>query len=214
MKKAVSFSKTITFKTVISEITDISVKHTLELKKLNEIEGDILVDGKYKMTEASNLEEEFHYKLPFVIAIDDKYDTDDLAITIDDFNFEIINEEDLKLNVEIGIDGIYEKALVREDTLEIPVELDEEIEKVELIDNNEPIEKEEIVDNKQLNSIFSNLDNNLETYSTYSVYIVRDNDTLEGIMDKYNITKEELGNYNDLDIISTGMKLIIPCHNE
>ena len=224
MKKAVSFSKTITFKTMIAEITDISVKHTLELRNNSEIEGDILVDGKYKRTEASSLEEEFHYKLPFVIAVDDKYNTDDIDITIDDFNFEIINEEDLKINVEIGIDRIYEKELIREEVEEIPVEIDEDIEKVEL-DEKEPLDKleqelekddkeEKVIENNNLGSIFSNLTSSDETYSTYSVYIVRENDTLDEIINKYKITKEELSDYNDLDSIKIGTKLIIPCHNE
>lgn len=219
MKKTVPFSKTITFKSIIAEITDISIKHTLELKDNNEISGDILVDGGYKMTEASNIEEGFHYKLPFVIAIDSKYDTDDLSITIDDFNFEIINEEDLKINVDIGIDGIYEKALIRDDIEEVPVELDENVEKVEI---TEPIEKleEELKNDKEesngntIGSILSNLTSTDESYSTYIVYIVRENDTLDEIINKYSTTKEELSNYNDLDDIKIGTKLIIPCHNE
>ena len=80
MKKVVPFTKTITFKTMIAEVTDIEVTHNLKLKDDNEISGDILVDGRYKMTDASQIEEEFHYKLPFVINIDDKYDLDNMEI--------------------------------------------------------------------------------------------------------------------------------------
>ena len=221
MKKNVSFSKTITFRTMIAEIADISVNHTLKLKENDEISGDILVDGKYKMTEASSLLEEFHYKLPFVIAVDSKYNTEDIIITIDDFNFEIINEEDLKINVEIGLDCLYERELVRNDIEEIPVEVDEEVEKVELKEMDmEPIEKLEKElesdkeESKSIESIFSSLESTEETYSTYYVYIVREMDTLEKIIDKYKITKEELSNYNDIDDIKIGTKLIIPCHNE
>ena len=217
MKKTVPFSKTITFKSMISEITDISVKHTLELKNNNEITGDIIVEGNYKMTEASNIEENFHYKLPFVIAIDSKYDTNDLSITIDDFNFEIINEEDLKVNVEIGIDGIYEKVLIRDEVEEIPVEVEEIKEKVEITEPIEKLEQELKVENKEENTnidLFSSLTSTDETYSTYIVYMVRENDTLDDIINKYKTTKEELINYNDLDDIKIGTKLIIPCHNE
>ena len=218
MKKTVPFNKTITFKSMIAEITDINIKHTLELKNNNEVSGDIIVDGNYKMTEASNIVEGFHYNLPFVIAIDNKYNTDDLSITIDDFNFEIINEEDLKINVDIGIDGLSEKEREEEKIEEIPVEIEEVKEKIEF--NEEPITKleKELEETKEIDknigSIFSSLANTEETFSVYSVYIVRENDTLDEIITKYKTTKEELGNYNDLDDIKIGTKLIIPCHNE
>ena len=210
MKKVIPFTKTITFKTMISEITDISVKHELKLEANNEVKGDILVDGKYKVTDASILEEEFHYRLPFIIAIDPKYTVDDVEINITDFNFEIQNEEDLKLDVEIELDNIYEKEEVRNE-IEIPVETEELIDNMEISDNNEE-DKENTKSN--ITSIFSNLNQDNETFSSYHVYIVRDNDTLEYIMDKYNVSRDELADYNDLNNIVTGSKLIIPCSND
>lgn len=280
MKKVVPFTKTITFKTMIAEITDIEVSHTLELKENREIEGDILVDGTYKMTDASQIEEEFHYQLPFMIEIDPKYNLDHLEITIGDFYFEIINEEDLKINVEIDMDGIEEtqeeivKAVTKvslEDEMEIldemgsneeifarndeedemtempiPIEVDETTQKVELQSNfmnpldklateieedikndvNTPnftetqsqvnyqngyTQKQEVTTSSNVGSIFSSLASNEETFSTYYVYIVRESDTVEAIMDKYKTTKEELQNYNDLSDVKVGSKLIIPC---
>ena len=208
MKKVIPFTKTITFKTMIKEITDIGVTHNLVLKDNNEVTGDILVDGKYRASEASLLEEEFHYKLPFVIAIDSKYDVNDLTINIEDFNFEIVNDEDMELNVEIGLDNIYEKEETRED-IEIPVETDEIVENIEILD------EEEKNDSKtNITSIFNNITSNNETFSSYHVYIVRDTDTLESIMDKYNVSRDNLADYNDLDNIISGTKLIIPCSND
>ena len=228
MKKIVPFSKTIQFKTMISEITELEVKHNLELKEFNEVEGDILVDGKYKITSASQIEEEFHYKLPFVIAIDSKYDTENLDINIDNFNYEIINEEELKIDVEVALDNIYEKELTRFDTVKIPIEMEEEKDKLEVLDTGDfedkeknteiEIEKEEKTKKEEketnIGSIFSNLTKTEETFSTYHVYIVRENDTIESILDKYNISRDELADYNDLDDIKLGTKLIIPCSNE
>ena len=229
MKKVIPFSKQLTFKTMIREITDIEVKHDLNLKNESELEGNIIVDGKYKMTDASIMEEEFHYKLPFVIAIDQKYDTSNLEVSINDFNFEIINEEKLKINVDILLDNLEEKEIIRND-IEIPIGEQEIIEKVDYdiepleelkkeIDKNKQIEKLEIDESKEeknnsISSIFSNLTSNDETFSTYHVYIVRESDTLEGIMDKYNISREALADYNDLDDIKIGTKLIVPCSND
>lgn len=274
MKKVVPFTKTISFRTMIAEITDIEVNHTLTLNENHEVVGDILVDGKYKMTDASQIEEEFHYKLPFTIDIDERYNLDNLEIIISDFYFEIINEEDLKINVEIEMDGIEENKLPKleekrnsleevsevldteedfvrnkEDDILIPVEIEEKQEKLEVPQNNplhklaEEIKKDILTEDiplvevtkqeakkeikkettsvKQekdnntsstnMSSIFSSLASSEETFSTYYVYMVRETDTIESIIDKYQTTKEELQNYNDLTNVKVGSKLIIPC---
>lgn len=274
MKKVVPFTKTISFRTMIAEITDIEVNHTLALNENHEVVGDILVDGKYKMTDASQIEEEFHYKLPFTIDIDERYNLDNLEIIISDFYFEIINEEDLKINVEIEMDGIEENKLSKleekrnsleevsevldtdedfvrnkEDDILIPVEIEEKKEKLEVPQNNplhklsEEIKKDILTEDiplvevtkqeakkeikkettsvKQekdnntsstnMSSIFSSLASSEETFSTYYVYMVRETDTIESIIDKYQTTKEELQNYNDLTNVKVGSKLIIPC---
>jgi len=208
MNKVVPFTKTILFKTHIAEITEIEVNEDLILDENNEVKGDILVDGKYKTTEASMLEEEFHYELPFVIAIDDKYIADNIEIEIQEFNYEIINEEELKVNINIALDNLEEKEEIREEEILIPVEIEEDIKEVE--EEVEPLEKEDT----NINSIFTNLTNDNETYSTYHVYIVKESDTLEYILDKYKINKEELSNYNDISSINIGDKLIIPCSND
>lgn len=274
MKKVVPFTKTISFRTMIAEITDIEVNHTLALNENHEVVGDILVDGKYKMTDASQIEEEFHYKLPFTIDIDEKYNLDNLEIIISDFYFEIINEEDLKINVEIEMDGIEENKLPKleekkesleevsevldteedfvrnkEDNILIPVEIEEKKEKLEVQQDNplhklaEEIKKDILTEevplvevtkqeakkeikkettsvkqekdnntsSNNMSSIFSSLASSEETFSTYYVYMVRETDTIESIIEKYQTTKEELQNYNDLTNVKVGSKLIIPC---
>ena len=222
MKKVVPFSKQIPFNRTISEITDIEVSHDLELKDLYEIEGNIIVEGKYKMTEASQIEEEFNYKLPFVIAIDSKYDTSNIEISISDFNFEIINEEELKVNVDITLDNLIDRLDI--DSISNPeereVEILKDLDDLDDISNEIDIKKieedEEKEENKEnstnLNTIFNTTGNN--EYSTYYVYIYRDGDTIEYLLDKYNISREELENYNDLSSINIGSKVIIPCSNE
>ncbi len=266
MKKIIPFSKTVHFKTMIAEVTDIEIKHTLKVTEEHTIEGDILVDGTYKMTEASQLEEEFHYTLPFTIEVDDKYDIQSADIHIHDFYFEIINEEDLKVNVELEITQVEEK----EETEEIPEALTEEIKveemddiieeesveeingeerndskEVEEVNGNssfleldqvpkkveilEEINPKETVDlsslesndtevveekvNSSVSSIFSSI-NQEETFVTYHVYIVREQDTIESIIEKYQTSRESIAAYNDLTNVQAGSKIIIPCSNE
>lgn len=270
MKKTVPFTKQIHFKTMIAEITNIEVTHNLEVKENNNIEGDILVDGLYKIHEASQIEEEFHYQLPFTIEVDDKYDIENVEIGVSDFYFEIINEEDLKVNVDLEISNVEEKKeeidenVVRDDSLKIPIEVDEKIESVEvpsvdeiendlddinnkdtncdgdntiinsdnnltnmnsfidkIMENKEEsspmLEKKENMNTNPTSNSYSNIFDTIstdETYVTYYVYIMRESDTIEGILDKYKVTKEDLNFYNDIDNIKVGSKIIIPCHNE
>ena len=57
-------------------------------------------------------------------------------------------------------------------------------------------------------------ENKEEKYITYKVHIVRDTETIDEITTKYNVSKEELEKYNDLNNIVLGTKIIIPISNE
>ena len=63
-------------------------------------------------------------------------------------------------------------------------------------------------------SLFSSFKDSDETFATYSIYIVRQNDTVEAIMEKYQVSREELESYNDLTNLTIGSKVIIPTHHE
>ena len=240
MKKTVPFSKEIPFKTRIAEITDIEVTHNLVKTPDNTIEGNFLVDGSYKMTDASQIEEKFSHELPFIIDVDDRYDLENVKIKISDFFFEIINEDILKLNIEIELDDVEEKQLVVDrcydeeeeedleiefddtDEVEIPKEdvqpidiLDIEIPKALEVERPPKSTKEEvnIVNTTSISEIFTSINHNEDNFMTYYVHIVRDNDTLDDILTKYSVTRDDIVEYNDLDNIKIGTKLIIPCVN-
>ena len=61
--------------------------------------------------------------------------------------------------------------------------------------------------------ISTNLDDS-ETYTTYYVYIVKEEDTIDKILIKYGITKEAFEDYNDITNIKPGDKVIIPKTSE
>ena len=77
-------------------------------------------------------------------------------------------------------------------------------------------ESEEMEENKNTNisSLFQVFENSEETFTTYSVYIMRREDSIEKILDTYNVTREELSEYNDLSNLEIGSKIIIPNCNE
>lgn len=274
MKKLVPFTKEIEFKTMISKVTSISLEHTLRVEKDNLISGYFILEGTYKMTQASQIDEEFSYKIPVDIELDEKYDTSNITLDIDDFTYEVIDEEKMRLNITLCIDNIEEKEVVLpvEDVIEdfdaleledknsgnreskndgvlddlfldtskkVPLEFDSKKEIEEESEqnntdnstiNNENIEtsneliyednasnnntnndtnKPQMVNNN-VSSIFSSFKDNIETYKTYSVYIMKEEDTIDVVLQKYGVTREELEEYNDMSDIKTGSKIIVP----
>ena len=246
MKKIVPFKKDIIFKTNLSEIVSISLEHSLHLEKQSLITGEFIISGEYKMADTSLDTEKFSFNLPFDINIDDRYILDNMTVDIEDFYYEIVNNNVLSVNIEVLIDKIEEKPKVieaeevienRNENIEEVENKTENIEKIAesrneviedivetRIDNDElkenpNIVKKEVIEDKEpkiektINNIFDNL-TEFETYTTYQVYIIRENDTIETVLNKYNITRETLNLYNDLTELKLGDKLIIPQVND
>lgn len=228
MKKVISFKKELPFKTNISEISSISLEHTIKEKENDLISGIFYVSGEYKMTETSINKESFNFEIPFDIALDSRYDTSKIKFDIDDFYYEIINADTLKVNIDVYVDGLNEikekERCIEEETLDsIKVDKKEEVLPVNDGRDNEPtinIENvnENVNTNENINTnesvnLFDNI-SNAETYSTYYVYIVKDGDTIDKILEEFKVTKEELSNYNDISNIKANDKLIIPTNNE
>ena len=248
MKQIISFEKEIAFKTMIGEVTSISLEHTLSFQGPSTISGDMIVSGTYKMTEASTLEEDFQYAIPVDIMLTKELEEDNRSITIHNFTYDIRNEDTLHLYIDVLVKGreVIELEEEEEEVIE-PVreeqpKIDEEQvedttndnkelltdieveESQKVIDNiintdkkEEPVIKndtqEEVkttTDTKVMNSIFSAFANTEETYTTYSVYLLRENDSIENIIENYGVTREELSYYNDLDNLNVGSKIIIP----
>lgn len=223
MKQIIPFTKDITLKSKIGELTSISLDYDLQLKGEDTIKGDFYIKGKYKLTKASQIEEDFSYKIPCEIAISEEYDTYDATIDIDDFYYDIIDDEILKVNIDLKIDNLVKKELV-EVRNEEKEEINEEINEKIIITQQENEELDKILFNYEeerdlINPIniieetkkdlFNELDNN-ETYSTYCIYSVQEEDTFEKITSRYNIKKEEILLYNDVVDLNPGMKLVIP----
>ena len=54
------------------------------------------------------------------------------------------------------------------------------------------------------------MSNTEESFYKYKIYIMREEDTIESIAIKYNVTLDDLKEYNDLSNINIGDKIIIP----
>lgn len=204
MKKVIPFKKEIIFESNIAEITSISLEHNLEIKD-NSVIGSFDISGSYKMTLTSTVTDDFNYNLPFEIALDERYTLDNAIVDIDDFYYEIINDRVLSINIEVGIDKLEE--IEMEDKMPDIIEENKEFEEMTRDENVE--EKRCIEEENPISNVFTSV-SDVETYKSYTVYIVRENDTIENILTKYSITKEELEVYNNLEELKIGDKLIIP----
>lgn len=265
MKKIISFEKEINFSSMIGEITSISLDHTLSFIDSNLIRGNFIISGSYKMTEASTLEEKFSYDVPTEIDLSESLDLSTSKISIDDFTYEIINDDVLKCNVDVLVEGVEEVVLEEDEPVEvldsssdrecdgdkkedkeIEIPVKEDIEEVteeessqnliveeELTEGKMDMKREKMEDSNDvveevedtgavmaeeattnIGSLFEAFDSTEETFTTYSVYIFRKEDTLDKVLDQYKITREVLSEYNDLDHLEIGSKLIIPSTNE
>lgn len=249
MRKNVSFEKRIDFPTMVGEISAISLEEDLKFINESSIEGNLILSGKYKLTEASRLEEDFNYKLPIEISLTEKLDISTSKVEISNFTYKMMDENIMLCNIELLIEGLELLDESREcdgDVSEIEIPIKDDIDKVinnEFINDSDTLEsdvllkedndanddkRDDIVvtkkdvaetidinrDDKVENTSIFNIDEDSETYGTLLVYIVRENETINSIITKYNTTIEELEKYNDLKDLSIGTKLIIPLVNE
>lgn len=230
MKKIVSFKKDLLFKTKVSEITSISLEHKIISTSDDLVSGEFLINGEYKMTEGSINREKYDFNLPFDIALNSKYDISTLKVDIDNFDYEIVNNELLNVSIDL---------LIEADEKEKKEEVREEKEEPKIIDNDREIELEKnivkdniinednsiVKNNPIINEDNININNNIntnnlfnvegnETYKTYYVYVVKEEDTIDKILDKYKITKEDLELYNDITNIKPLDKIIIPTNGK
>lgn len=232
MKQIVPFKKELPFKTKVSDITSISLERDIKVTDEGVVTGTFYITGDYKMNEGSINREKFSFDLPFDITLDPRYDISTVNTDIEDFYYDIKNEDTLKVNIDLFIEADYLPEPI-EDKKEEEQEAEEVIEDnkdeelvdvIELNDRSTTIDKVDtdrtnVIDNNKIEEdsdsssieqdLFSNLDNT-ETYTTYYVYIVKEEDTIDKIITRYSITKEDLEYYNDITDIKVGDKIIIP----
>ena len=223
MKQIIPFEKDILFKTKIGELTSISLDNDLILKGEDIVTGNFYIKGTYKMISSSTNEEEYSYKIPCEIQISDMYDTYDCTIDIDDFSYEIKNDDTLCVKISVLLDNLVKKEpeerkeeelIDMTDSLPIKEELvkeEPETKKIEeLVVDERNIDPVNVL-NDIKSYIISDTD---ERYLTYKVYTVQEEDTIEKICTKYKVSVDQIKDYNDFDNLTTGLKLLIPNSND
>lgn len=225
MNQKIEFKKDCMLKTYVSSITDISLTHDYKILD-DTIEGYFDVTGSYKVTMSSVETESFMFTIPFTIALSSLIDKDTIDLKLSDFNYsvekdvltlksfldmdyqEIEIKEDIKDNEEI--DNMINDLIDKESTTDIksPSEFHNEVMLDNVLDSKEEVSTKEKVSEKNFNTIFNEVKES--NFSKYKVYIMRSEDTLESILVKYNVTMDEIKEYNDIDNINIGSKIVIP----
>lgn len=225
MNQKIEFKKDCMLKTYVSSITDISLTHDYKILD-DTIEGYFDVTGSYKVTMSSVETESFMFTIPFTIALSSLIDKDTIDLKLSDFNYsvekdvlhlkmfldmdyqEIEIKEDIEDNEEI--DNMINDLMDKENTTNIksPSEFHNEVMLDNVIDSKEEVSTKEKVSEKNFNTIFNEVKES--NFSKYKVYIMRSEDTLESILVKYNVTMDEIKEYNDIDNINIGSKIVIP----
>ena len=201
IKEIIPYEKEIKFDTKISEITSISLEHE-ETYNNEDIEGNFLITGDYKEYPISVDKKDFNFKIPFTIELSESIDKDSIKLDINDFTYDIKDDDTLKITVELEFNY---------NLIEKEEELDRQID--ELITHEEVKEevKEEI---KQEQKEVKEEIKEQDTYVTYHVHLVAQDETIDSICLKYNIDKNTLHEYNDFEELNINDKLLIPIKDE
>lgn len=227
MKSVVPFTKDILFKSKIAEITSISLEHELDVKE-DSVTGNFIISGDYKSHEVSVNKEEFLYKLPFSVELTENIDLNTFNFEILDFYYDVIDNDTLRINIEFEVkaekkeEEKIEEREVKQEEIFTPVE--EEIENIEVeipvsnkieepVEIKEQIKKEKLeerVEKEEQETILNNIDVEEDDFMTYNIHIVREMESFESISEKYNVSVDLLKEYNNLESINIGDKIIIP----
>ena len=212
MKIILPFKKDVLLKDNVYEITSISLENQLSVNDYL-VQGTLYVTGEYRVSDASNTVLPFNLDLPVSISLDDNYDTSCAKCDIDDFYYEIIDNQKISISVDISVDRLKQREIsdnkrninvIEDRCIDIDDDIDDKVIENSKVDND----KKEVKENS-INSLFDKLDNN-ENYKSYLIYIIRENDTLDNILEKYNVDIDIIKEYNDISDIKVGDKIIIP----
>ena len=229
MNLIIPFTKDIKFNTSIVEIVSISLEHDYTVND-SEILGNFIISGDYKSHEVSVNKEHFEYVLPFSVDLTTRIDRESVDFAIEDFTYEIKNNDTLEVRIEYSINALEEKQEEpKEEIIEEPLferveedttledmldSIDEDVTRDDTEIKEETEEEKRGVSEEDKKTIIDSINEADENFVTYHIHIMKENDTIDTICTKYNTTSSILSEYNDLSTVAINDKLIIPDINE
>lgn len=234
MKQIIPYVKEIVFKTNVASITSISLEHEEKVYD-GEVSGDFIVFGDYKVHNDTTEREIFKYRLPFTAILPDTAIKDSIKIDIEDFTYDQVEDDVIKINIDFSVNFTEEERVDEEDNevIDGSNKIDEETikeiedflrskdevideEKKEVLEEKEEEKAEEVEEalpeeREEVDTVVKQeIKEEHEEYVKYHIHIVKENETLEQIIALYETNMETMKEYNDIEKIKKGDKLIIP----
>ena len=228
MKQTIPFKKSINFNNKFETVTSLNLEHDYKVEE-GLVKGFFNISGTTRSTEASLIDEEFKFEVPFEIALSNRIKHETVNISIEDFNYETSYNDTIILSINLNLECEED-----EEIFSFINDLSSEIESDRGIDEDF-IDMEEAINNFKDNEIDVSINvnngddkiiiNNDETinynniysfvsdkkdFVTYKIYFVKENENYESICNKFNITMEELLKYNEMKELQKGDKVIVP----
>ena len=157
MKENFKIEKELLFKNNIKDVLSISLDSDYSIND-NELTGNFLINGEYRIHEVSINREKFNFKIPFKHNIEPDIDLDTVKVEIDNFVYDYKKDE-LIVNIEYSLEGSRKEVLIFDDkqklddfleNREVDI-IDEEIkEEKESISKEETKEKEEVEEKEEV----------------------------------------------------------------
>ncbi len=147
--------------------------------------------------------------------IDEVFDEEEFERFLSEHEVDVVNfseEEIIEEKAEEGNADVVE-IVPEEPELDIVDDVKEEAEQEREV-NIVPADDSEYEENNTTSEVILNNIDKEEKYITYHVYICESDDTFESISEKFKTTKEEIREYNEIDDIEYGRKIIIPVKDE
>ena len=145
MKQIVPFTKKISFDTTVDEITSISLDKTIKSIEDSIISGVFDLYLEYKESDISINVLKYTSSIPFDIDIDSKYSLKDVKIDIDDFYYEI-EDDNVVLHIDLLVDNLEYAKEELENIITKHVDREETTEALDKKENIKSDDKEEVTD--------------------------------------------------------------------
>lgn len=191
-------------------------KYELNFDELieNVIEGSLnleVEDFTYEIVD-DNLVVDIDYEVSYEEKeeMEEELDEEEFERFLEEHEVDIVNLNEIEEQTEINTQEITEEE--SEPEIETIEEKEEQKEEEEKRDVN-LIPQEENDESETSDVILKSIDKE-EKYITYHVYVCEEDDTFESISEKFKTTKEEIREYNEIDDIEYGRKIIIPVKDE
>ena len=210
MKQIIPFVKEVVFDNNIASMVSISLEHE-DFIDGNEINGEFVVYGEYKVSNDTTEVLSFKETIPFNLLIPDN------------LTYEVLNNNTIKVCIDLYLMGeeinIRDKDEVRglEDIYGIKEENDKDVVDLDVSDINigsDVVNESNVIINNDIdidNTInINNEVNEVGEYIIYHIHIVKEGDTIENIISQYDTNIDIVKEYNDISKLNVGDKLIIP----